>query len=567
MHGAGGTTEGENDPANPSESLSYFQVTTKSMQDTATAKRVLLLIGHGSRDEAAIAEYNQFAASLEQHLSIPVQSCFLEFADPPIARGIQSAVELHGATEVIALPLFLGAGGHQKNDVPAIINWAKARYPQVTFRYGTPIGTHYGIVQTLAARAEEMLAFADVEPSETALLLVGRGSSDPDSNSEVYKMARMLWEGREYSWVESCFYALTKPDISTGIARCVQLGARHIVVLPYLLFTGFILRRTAAQVEAAKTQYPNLSIQVAGHLSTHQAVIEAVAQRYEEATQGLAAMSCDLCKYRHRFAGYEQEFGLPQNSDHHHGLRGLPNGGHGAYNDLPPELEAKLAQILPPRYQESATGDGNGNGTRVSAAPMAGADLKFGQDGSVAWGEMWEDFCDLALAGGPSHRSELLEPVDPQLAKLNPSGYEAVLNELARGLELVTELETVESRSQGWIGLTCHSEEMAIWLLRAIVVENIFARREGHILYFPAGPHFQLGDEIKSIITVAAKTHHYWTEHLAGQQLAEQETTNAAVRVSMINGAEEDIGQLGVGLTDDVTTENGVVSAGEVSSV
>lgn len=55
---------------------------------------------------------------------------------------------------------------------------------------------------------------------------------------------------------------------------------------------------------------------------------------------------------------------------------------------------------------------------------------------------------------------------------------------------------------------------MALWLLRAIVVENICVRREGQTLFLPAGPDFRLEYEIKNVITVAAKTHHYWSEHI-----------------------------------------------------
>jgi sirohydrochlorin cobaltochelatase len=58
---------------------------------------------------------------------------------------------------------------------------------------------------------------------------------------------------------------------------------------------------------------------------------------------------------------------------------------------------------------------------------------------------------------------------------------------------------------------------MALWLLRAIVVENISVRREGTTLYFPAGPAFRLENEIKNVITVVAKTHHDWQEHVRTQ--------------------------------------------------
>ena len=161
--------------------------------------------------------------------------------------------------------------------------------------------------------------------------------------------------------------------------------------------------------------------------------------------------------------------------------------------------------ILPPRYR---------NGKVVSAAPMGTAPMRYTENGQVAWDEMWTDFCDLALAGGPPHRDTLLEPVPPDEVKADMESYERVLCEIERGWQLVTGLSTVRSEKLGWIGLQCHNEEMALWILRAIVVENVCVRREGNVLYLPAGPAFRIDKEIKNVITVVAKTHHYWTEHI-----------------------------------------------------
>lgn len=173
---------------------------------------------------------------------------------------------------------------------------------------------------------------------------------------------------------------------------------------------------------------------------------------------------------------------------------------------------AKSVNILPPRYQDP--------NTKVSAAPMGAAALAYDDDGEVAWGEMWEGFCELALAGGAPHRGVLLEPVHEDAIAINPERQEWVLKELERGIGLVTGLPVVRSVTPGWIGMECHSEEMALWLLRAIVVENITVRREDAVLWFPAGPDFRLEREIKSVITVVAKTNHYWDEHVAGQTVA-----------------------------------------------
>jgi sirohydrochlorin cobaltochelatase len=49
--------------------------------------------------------------------------------------------------------------------------------------------------------------------------------------------------------------------------------------------------------------------------------------------------------------------------------------------------------------------------------------------------------------------------------------------------------------------------------MRAIVVENVLARREGAVLYLPAGPRFTVEGEIRNVVTAVAKTHHYWVQH------------------------------------------------------
>jgi cation diffusion facilitator family transporter len=167
------------------------------------------------------------------------------------------------------------------------------------------------------------------------------------------------------------------------------------------------------------------------------------------------------------------------------------------------EQKRAASNLLPPRYQFATP----------SAAPMGAAALKLDADGKAAWDEIWTDFCDLALAGGPSHRGTLLEPVNPEEVLSDPAGYDKVLHELERGIGMVTGLAVIRSQSPGWIGMDCESDDMALWLLRAIIVENVTVRREGTTLYFPASPTFRLEHEIKNIITVVAKTHHYWQEH------------------------------------------------------
>ena len=176
-----------------------------------------------------------------------------------------------------------------------------------------------------------------------------------------------------------------------------------------------------------------------------------------------------------------------------------------SYADVKDRTSQRASSILPPRYQ----GD-----QKVNSAPMASGPMRYMEDGQVAWDEMWTSFCDLALAGGPPHRDTLLEPVAPDEVRLDIEGYERVLTEIERGLRLVTGLAVVQSERLGWIGLRCANQEMALWLLRAIIVENVCVRREGVTLFLPVGPNFTVEKEIKNVITVVAKTHHYWMEHM-----------------------------------------------------
>jgi hypothetical protein len=175
-------------------------------------------------------------------------------------------------------------------------------------------------------------------------------------------------------------------------------------------------------------------------------------------------------------------------------------------------LDAKINALLPPRYQHCYAS--------VPPTSMGSAKLKYGPDGKVAWGEIWTSFCDLALAGGPPHRGPLLEPVSPAEVAAEPEAYHHVVNEIARGLWLTTDLPVLPHIAPGWVGVVCYSDVMAAWLVRAVVAENVSARCEGQTLYLPAGPRFRLEKEIKNVVVALAKTCHYWSSHISASQKA-----------------------------------------------
>lgn len=173
-------------------------------------------------------------------------------------------------------------------------------------------------------------------------------------------------------------------------------------------------------------------------------------------------------------------------------------------------LEARLTILLPEVYQDSYDD--------VQPVSMGSAGLKYGRDGRVAWDEIWESFCDLAMAGGPPHRGTLLEAGTNADIDREPGRYDQVVDELCRGVEMVTGLAAERSLIAGWIQVDCPSTGMAGWLLRAITMENVSARGDGMVLHLPAGPRFRVEKEIKNVVTSIAKTCHYWLGHTSVAQ-------------------------------------------------
>lgn len=442
---------------------------------------MLILIGYdGDRDAGAQgdgATLTDLAAAVADRLDIPVEAAYLE-GSPSVGEGIQIGVETRAARRITVLPLFLGASVAKQNNVEQIIDAARDRWNDVIVQYGESLGAHPGV---LTAYSRLFGAALRDNPSgipyeEAALLVVGRGSRSPDANAEVYRFARRLWERLPCGAVEIGFTGRTQPDIPAAIRRCIASGARRVVVVPYLLYEPALYETICRKVEGQQNAHPGIDLRIAAPLGVHESIVEAVIERYQTAQTNPAALA-----------------------------RSIHSHSHGAGGSHTHAVAPDLSSLLPPRYQGDVS---------VSAVPMGAADLIFDAAGQVAWDEIWGSFCDLALAGGPPHRGTLLEPVSPDAVRADPEGYQRVLAELERGIRMVTKLPVVTSASPGWIGVQCASEDMALWLLRAIVVENVSVRREGDVLYLPAGPDFRLEKEIKNVVTVIAKTRHYWAEHL-----------------------------------------------------
>ena len=91
---------------------------------------------------------------------------------------------------------------------------------------------------------------------ETLLMVVGRGTNDPDANANVAKVARMLWEGMGFGWTEVCYSGVAYPLVDEGLQHAVRLGYRRIIVFPYFLFTGILVERIYQHADDCQAAHP-----------------------------------------------------------------------------------------------------------------------------------------------------------------------------------------------------------------------------------------------------------------------------------------------------------------------
>ena len=270
----------------------------------------LLIVGHGSRSAAGVAEYWDLARVVSETApELDVGCGFIELASPDLDTAVDRLVE-RGAASVVAVPLVLLGAGHMKDDGPAALHRGRHRHPTVRFAYARQLGLHPLVLAVAEDRIRSAVDEGGDDPATTAVVLVSRGSSDPDANADLYKVARLLWDSRGLALVEPAFVSLAQPSVPAALERCRLLGAARIVVVPYFLFTGILVDRIAEQVAAWAAEHPEVDARPGPHLGADPRIAELVVERYREALAGDAHMNCDLCVYRHVLPGYEDK--------HHH---------------------------------------------------------------------------------------------------------------------------------------------------------------------------------------------------------------------------------------------------------
>lgn len=266
-------------------------------------KTGVMICGHGSRSQAAVDEFAVLAEKLPALLPSDwmVDYGYLEFANPVIRDGLDRLRDA-GCERILAVPGMLFAAMHSKNDIPTVLNTYAAKH-DIDVKYGRELGVDPKMIAAAGARIKDAVAAANAEYGdlplhETALVVIGRGASDPDANGNVSKIARMLWEGIGFGWCEVGYSGVTFPLVEPCLTHVAKLGYKRVIVFPYFLFTGILIDRIYGFTDQVAAQHPDIQFVKAGYLNDHPKVLETFAERILEQQGDVPVPNCGICAYR-----------------------------------------------------------------------------------------------------------------------------------------------------------------------------------------------------------------------------------------------------------------------------
>lgn len=238
---------------------------------------------------------------------------FLEMTDPPAGEVIDGLVE-KGCRRITVLPLVLLGAGHAKSDVPALVLEARHRHPDVEVRFGSPLGVTRLAVSLLG---QSVVAAGG---GGLPLLVLARGTSDPDANGDAFKAARLVGEWTAAPFVHVGFSGVTGPTVVEAASVFARLGYTKVAVAWWYLCYGRLIERGRQELEGLEGLAESDGVQFvdAGYLGPDPRLVPLIVDRYREALAGRSLVNCDACAYRAPWPGREGRVGQAIGVGHSH---------------------------------------------------------------------------------------------------------------------------------------------------------------------------------------------------------------------------------------------------------
>jgi sirohydrochlorin ferrochelatase len=126
--------------------------------------KVLMLIAHGSRHQAANDEVSRLAARIQDLVQDDIDvvvPAFLELAKPDINQGVDRCVAL-GASEIVVVPYFLAAGKHVASDIPSELECARRRHPKINIETAQYLGENEAMARLVIECSKNIVEPLDV---------------------------------------------------------------------------------------------------------------------------------------------------------------------------------------------------------------------------------------------------------------------------------------------------------------------------------------------------------------------------------------------------------------------
>ncbi len=258
-------------------------------------RMTILIVGHGSRDDSSNREFEDLIDRYrERRNGVRVTHGYIELADPLLKTALEEAAQ--DSDRVVVLPLFLFSAGHVKNDIPLALDQARRASPKVEFRAAESLGVHPFMSEILFERAASTDPSLAETAERTAVVVVSRGSSDPNANGDFCKLVRLFAEGRGFSCVLPCFIGITQPLVDETLDLAARTRPERLLVMPYFLFAGRLISRLKDRIQTLSHEYPWIKTTMAPHLGIHSRLLDLVDERLLGAMEGRASLPCDTCQ-------------------------------------------------------------------------------------------------------------------------------------------------------------------------------------------------------------------------------------------------------------------------------
>ena len=252
------------------------------------AREVLVAVAHGSADPRAAAAITDLMTIVAgraawRGVALPeARIAYLGHAAPSLAQ-VMGAIGSDPCGQVTVLPLLLTAAYHSKTDIPRLLARVSGEFPRLRVGYGATLGPHHLLLRALESR------LAEVDPlgaagracrARTGVVLAAAGSSDPEANATIARLAAGWQAGAGWFAVRPAYASAATPGApapAAAVTGLLRAGARRVLVATYLLAPGFFADRIRESALAAG------AAAVSPALGASAEVADVLLDRYEEA--------------------------------------------------------------------------------------------------------------------------------------------------------------------------------------------------------------------------------------------------------------------------------------------